>query len=118
LRAGLLECARALVAAGADVNATTQSWAHDVSVSYFVIRSGQVEMLTLLLDHGLDPTAAVSTAAWEGRGDILDLLIARGADLARAVDHKQAGAERTRRWGQFSLARLYLSKGGAVNQPE
>ena len=38
---GLLECARALVAAGADVNALTQSWGHNVSVSYFVIRSGQ-----------------------------------------------------------------------------
>ena len=115
---GLLECARVLVAAGADVNALTQSWGHKVSVSYFVIRSGQIDMLTLLLDNGLDTTSAVATAAWEGRGDILDLLIARGADLTRARDDNRPVLNELVRWGQFSLARLYLSKGGPVNQPD
>ena len=115
---GLLECARALVAAGADVNALTQSWGHKVSVSYFAIRSGQVDVLTLLLDNGLDATAAVATAAWEGRGDILDLLIARGADLTRASDGTRPVLNELVRWGQFSLARLYLSKGGPVNQAD
>jgi ankyrin repeat protein len=115
---GLLACARALVDAGADVNTLTPSWGHEVSVSYFVIRSGQVDVLTLLLDHGLDPTSAIATAAWEGRGDILDLLIARGADLARARDDKRPVLNELVRWGQFGLARLYLSKGGAVNQPD
>jgi len=115
---GLLGCARALVNAGADVNALTQSWGHQVSVAYFAIRSGQLEMLTLFLDHGLDATSAVATAAWEGRGDILDLLIARGADLGRACDHTRPVLNELVRWGQFSLARLYLSKGGAVNQAD
>jgi ankyrin repeat protein len=115
---GLLACARALVEGGADVNALTPSWGHEVSTGYFVIRSGQVDMLTLLLDHGLDPTSAVSTAAWEGRGEILDLLIARGADLTRARDDNRPVLNELVRWGQFSLARLYLSKGGEVNQPD
>ena len=115
---GLLECARALVGAGADVNALTQSWGHKVSVSYFAIRSGQIDTLTLLLDHGLDATSAVATAAWEGRGDILDLLISRGADLARACDDTRPVLNELVRWGQFGLARLYLSKGGPVNQTD
>jgi ankyrin repeat protein len=115
---GLLECARALIAAGADVNALTESWGHSVSVAYFAIRSGRIDLLTLLLDHGLDPTAAISTAAWEGRGDILDLLIARGADLTRASDGTRPVLNELVRWGQFSLARLYLSKGGSVHQPD
>jgi ankyrin repeat protein len=116
--AGLLGCARILIDAGADVNATTQSWVHDVAVSYFVIRSGQVEMLRLMLDHGLDATAAISTAAWEGREDILDLLIARGADLDRARDGTRPVFNELVRWGQFTQARLYLSKGANVNVPD
>ena len=113
--AGLVKVARLLLDAGADPNATVKSWAHDVAVSYFVIRSGQVEMLGLLLDRGMDPTAAVSTAAWEQREDILDRLIAHGATFDRAFDHKKPVLNELVRWGQFKQARLLLGKGASPN---
>lgn len=115
---GLLACARLLVDAGADVNAWTPSWGHEVSVSYFVIRSGQVDMLTLLLGRGLNATEAVAAAAWDHRADILDLLIAHGADLNRAYDHTRPVLNELVRWGRFAPARTYLAKGASPNLPD
>jgi ankyrin repeat protein len=111
----LVEIARTLVEAGADVNVRTPSWGHDVNVSYFVIRSGQVEMLEYLLDHGLDATAAISTAAWDGRADVLDLLLARGARLDDAFDQTRPVLNELVRWGQFKQARLLLARGASPN---
>jgi ankyrin repeat protein len=114
----LLETARVLVGAGADVEACTTSYAHEVSVAYFAIRAGQVEMLKLLLDHGLDATPAVVAAAWEGRADILDLLIERGARLDAAFDRTQPVLNQLIRWGQFASARLLLERGASPNIPD
>ena len=113
--ARLLDCARLLVDAGADVNVSTPSWGHDVLVSYFVVRSGQTEMLNFLLSRGLDATQAASTAAWKDREDILDVLIAHGADLNRAFDHGRPVLNELVRWGQFKQARLCLTKGASPN---
>jgi ankyrin repeat protein len=115
IAAHLVEVARTLVDAGADVNVRTPSWGHDVNVSYFVIRSGQVEMLEYLLDRGLDATAAVKTAAWNGRADLLDLLIARGARLDHALEDTRPVLNELVRWGQFKQARLLLARGASPN---
>ena len=115
IAARLIECGRILVDAGADVNASTPSWGHDVRVSYFIVRSGQTEMLRFLLTRGLDATQAVAPAAWEQREDMLDMLIAHGADLNRALDHTRPVLNELVRWGQFKPARLYLSKGASPN---
>jgi Ankyrin repeats (many copies) len=114
----LLETARVLVDAGADVNAETKSWAHDVAVSYFVIRSGQVEMLKFLLGRGIDATRAISAAAWENREDLVDLLIAHGADINQAYDHTTPVLNELIRWGQFQPARMILAKGMSPNLPD
>ena len=115
---GLLDCARQLVDAGADVNAVTKSWGHDVTVSYFVIKAGQVDMLEFLLDHGADATVAVVAAAWDHREDILDRLLAHGANLTRAFDHKRPVLSELVRWGQFKQARMLLKKGASPNVPD
>jgi len=114
----LLACARVLVDAGADVNASTPSWGHAVSVSYFVIRSGQIETLAYLLTRGLHPTDAVSTAAWENRADVLDLLIAHGAIVDQARDHTRPVLNELVRWGQFANARLCVARGASPNRPD
>ncbi len=74
--AKLLDVARRLIDAGAGVRTSARSHGHDVDAGCFAIRTGQVDLLSLLLDHGLDPTGAVAPAAWEGRTDVLDLLMA------------------------------------------
>jgi hypothetical protein len=115
---GLLEIARMLVEAGADVHATVRSWGHDVDVAYFVIGSGQVAMLELLLGHGLDATAGVSSAAWNGREDVLDLLLAHGARLDAPLEHERTVLNELIRWGQFTQARMLLHRGASPNVPD
>jgi ankyrin repeat protein len=116
--ARLVEIARQLVAAGADVNAKTRTWGHDVDVAYFVIRSGQIETLTLLLGQGLDATAAIGTAAWENREEVVDLLLEHGAQIDRAVDHAKPVLNELVRWGQLKQARMLLKKGASPNVPD
>jgi ankyrin repeat protein len=113
--ASLVRIATMLVDAGADVNALARSWGHDVNVAYFVIRSGQVEMLKFLLSRGLDATAAVSTAAWDSREDILDLLVRHGARVDQALDQSRPVLNELVRWGQFKQARMLLSRGASPN---
>jgi ankyrin repeat protein len=115
LAAGLLESARRLIDAGADVNAKTRSWGHDVAVSYFAIRSRQRELLELLLDRGLDATAALPAAAWDAREDLVDLLLAHGAAIDRAVENARPVLNELVRWGQFAQARLLLARGASPN---
>jgi len=113
-----LAIARRLVDAGAEVGATARSWDHDVTAAYLAIRSGQVALLELLLDRGFDPTEAVSTAAWDNREDVLDLLLARGADLSRSLEKGRPILNELVRWGQFTQARMVLRKGANPNQPD
>jgi ankyrin repeat protein len=114
----LLDIAIRLIGAGADVSATTKSWAHDVAVSYFAIGSRQVEILKLLLKHGLDPTTAIATAAWEKQEAMLDLLIASGGRIDDARDGKKPILNELVRWGQFTQARMLLARGASPNIPD
>jgi len=116
--AGLLECARRLIDAGADVDARTRSWGHDVAVSYFAIRANQRELLELLLARGLDATGGVAAAAWDGHEPFLDLLLAHGARLDDAADGGKPVLNQLVRWGQFAKARLLLARGASPNVPD
>ena len=113
--ASLVETARILLDAGADLNAHARSWGHDVDVAYFVVRSGQTSMLTLFLERGLDPTSAIPPAAWDGRADLIDLAIAHGARIDQAREHARPILNELVRWGQFSQARLLLARGADPN---
>jgi ankyrin repeat protein len=111
----LLEIARLLVDAGADVNAKTRSWGHDVDVAYFVIGSRQIDVLKLLLERGLDATAAVARAARDAREDMLDLLLEHGAKLDQAFEQTRPVLNELVRWGQFKQARMLLARGASPN---
>jgi ankyrin repeat protein len=113
--AELVETARVLVDAGADVNAHVRTWGHDVDVAYFAVRSGQTSMLELLLGRGLDATSALPPAAWDGRADLVDLLLTHGASLDRARDGARPLLNELIRWGQFGPARLLLARGASAN---
>jgi ankyrin repeat protein len=113
--ARLVETARTLLDAGADLSARARSWGHDVDVAYFVVRAGQTTMFTLLLERGLDPTSAVAPAAWDGRADLLDLALAHGARIDQAREHARPILNELVRWGQFSQARLLLARGADPN---
>ena len=80
---------------GADVNATGR-WGR-TPLSHAIRSDNRIEIITLLLDHGADPTyvepkvptegmsssgmSAITQAAWTGRGDLLRLFASRGHAL-------------------------------------
>jgi hypothetical protein len=110
---GLLETARALVEAGANVNETVRSWGHDVDAMYFAIGSGQTDVVTLLIDHGADPTRGLPAAVWRQDYETAELLLARGARIDRATDGDRPILNELIRWGQFKPAIWLLEKGAS-----
>jgi ankyrin repeat protein len=110
---GLADTARALVQAGANVNETVPSWGDDVDVMYFAIGSGQTAVITLLLDHGADPTTALTTAAWNQDYPTAELLLARGDNIDLAVSADRPLLNDLIRWGQFKPAMWLLEKGAS-----
>jgi ankyrin repeat protein len=112
---GLLECAQALIEAGAHVDETVRTWSHDVNVLYFAIGSGQNELVSLLVDRGADPTSGLSTAVWREDYPTAELLLARGARIDRAREGKKPLLNELIRWGQLNQALWLLGKGASPN---
>lgn len=113
--AALAAIAELLVEAGADVNATARSWAHDVEASYFAVSTGQREVLHILIDHGASATAALTTAVWRSDFDTADYLIGRGADVNAARSGGKPLLNDLIRWGQFKPAKWLLTRGARVD---
>jgi uncharacterized protein len=110
---GLFETARVLLEAGANVNETVRSWGHDVDAMNFAIGSGQADVITLLLDHGADPTATLPAAVWRQDYETAELLLACGAEIDRATDGDRPILNELIRWGQFKPAIWLLEKGAS-----
>ena len=115
---GLLQVAKLLIDAGANVNETVRSWGHDVDVMYFAIGQADSRMITLLLDSGADATAALPAAAWRSDFDLCELLLARGARIDDARDGERPILNELIRWGQFKPATWLLTKGASPNVPD
>ena len=115
VRHQLIEIATALLNAGAEPEARTQSWGHDVDAVYFAASAHHVEMFELLLRRGADPTRAMVPAIWNG-GDRFESLanaaLAFGADVNSTVSEGRPLLNDLIRWGQFTQA-LWLLKHGA-----
>ncbi len=116
--AGTFEIARLLVDAGADLFAKTKSWNHDIDAVYLAASSKNHAIFELLLDHGADPTEALTPAIWNGNEDLAELTIARGADPNRAVAERQPLLNNLIRWGQMRQAFWLLAHGADPNLPD
>jgi len=87
---GAAECARLLLTAGADVRTTIAFGDADPPVRlqalYFASEAGVAPLVRVLLEHGAPPDDGESVfhAAEHDRREVLELLLAHGADLSSA----------------------------------
>jgi ankyrin repeat protein len=113
-----LEVAKLLLDAGADPNAKTQSWSHEVDVAYFACGTGSSELLELLLARGADATAALPSAAWRKTLELAQVCLAHGAKIDEARAGGRALLNELVRWGQVAPALWLLEKGANPNLPD
>jgi ankyrin repeat protein len=111
----LLAVAEWLLDAGADPNARTKSWSHEVDVAYFACGSGQKELLDLLLARGADATAALPSAAWRKTMELAEVCLAHGAKIDAAQAEGRPLLNELVRWGQLGPALWLLEKGASPN---
>jgi len=114
----LLEVAAALLDAGADPNAHTKSWSHEIDVAYLACSSANLAMLELLLERGADATAALPSAAWRKTMELADLCLERGAVIDRAEHDGKPLLNQLVRWGQVKPALWLLERGASPNLPD
>lgn len=111
----LREIAKMLLDAGADANAVTKGWSHQLNVTYFAASSGHLEMFELLLDRGACPTEALPSAAWRKEMDFAEAALRHGADLNRRFEQGRPILNELIRWGQVQQALWMLEKGADPN---
>jgi hypothetical protein len=111
----LLTVATMLLDAGADANARTKGWSHELDVAYFAASSGQRDLFELLLARGADATAALPSAAWQKDLTFAEIALRHGArpDDARA-DGKPL-LNQLIQWGRIQSALWLLARGASPN---
>jgi ankyrin repeat protein len=114
----LAAVAERLVKAGADVNALTSGWDHDLDPMCFAVSSGQRTLALKLIEWGADPTRALSSALWSGERELADAALAAGGELDRAMDHGKPLLNQLVRWGQVRPALWMLERGASPNLPD
>jgi len=110
-----LEVANALLDAGADPNARTKSWSHEIDVAYLACSAGNRAMLDLLLERGADATAALPSAAWRKSMELAELCLERGAAIDEAAHDGKPLLNQLVRWGQVKPALWLLERGASPN---
>jgi ankyrin repeat protein len=116
--ADTFEIAKLLLDAGADPKALTKSWSEEVNAMYFAVRSKNVAIFELLLDRGVDPTEALTHAAWSFNEEFSQIALDRGAVPDRATAGGQPLLNNLIRWGQFKPALWLLARGASPNIPD
>lgn len=112
-----LEVARLLIHNGADVNARTPSWSHEVDAVGLATGAAQTDIVALLLDHGASAGVALSGAMWRYDLKLAELALRHGASLDALCDGKPL-LNQLVRWGQIKPALWLLEKGANPNLPD
>jgi ankyrin repeat protein len=118
VRRALLGIATLLLHRGADPNAKTKGWSHELDVIYFAANSGQRELFELLLTRGADATAALPSALWQKHTDLAEIALQHGARLDHAVDGGKPLLNQMIRWGQIRQALWLLERAASPNLPD
>ncbi len=113
--ARVLEAARILIEAGADVRTRTKAWEHDVDALYFAANSKNRKMFDLLLDSGGDPDSGLSCALWNATNAFAESALAHGASPDRAVSAGRPLLNDLIRWGRLRQAEWLLAHGANPN---
>ena len=100
----LLEVARLLIDAGADVRAKTESWRHDIDAVHLAASAKNAGMFELLLETGANATEALAPALWNGREELAEATLAHGAVPDSAVADGQPLLNNLIRWGRVRQA--------------
>ncbi|MBL8230930.1 MAG: ankyrin repeat domain-containing protein [Bryobacterales bacterium] len=114
----LTAIAKLLLDRGADVNAQTRSWDHDVDAIYFASASGQRDIFILLLERGANADTALISALWRGNMEFASIALRKGADVDRAQDGDRPILNQLVRWGQLKPAMWLLDRGASPNMPD
>jgi ankyrin repeat protein len=112
------EIAKLLLDAGADPGVPTKSWSDDIDAMYLATGSSNRAIFELLLDHGVDPTEALTHAAWKFNEELSQIALDRGAVIDRAEAGGQPLLNNLIRWGQFKPALWLLAHGASPNIPD
>jgi ankyrin repeat protein len=114
----LVDVARLLIDAGADIRAKTRSWSHDIDATYLSASAKNAALFELLLDRGADATEALTPALWNGTEEMAAMALAHGAVADRAVADTQPLLNNLVRWGRFQPAMWLLQQGASPNIPD
>lgn len=109
------DVARMLLDAGAEVQANTKSWSHEIDATYLSASSKNEDLFALLLESGADATEALTSALWNGTEAQAEIALQRGAAADRAVADGQPLLNNLIRWGQFRKALWLLARCASPN---
>jgi ankyrin repeat protein len=113
--ARVVETARVLIDAGADVHAKTKAWDHEVDALYFAANAKNRRMFDLLLESGADPDSGLASALWNATEAFAELALAHGARPDRAVSGGRPLLNDLIRWGRLRQATWMLGRGANPN---
>ena len=117
-RKALLEIARLLLDAGADVKARTKSWLHEIDAVYLAASAKNKPIFELLLERGADATEALVPACWNASTGFAEVALAHGANPNRAASAGKPLLNDLIRWGQIPPTMWLLAHGASPNIPD
>lgn len=110
-----IEFVRALLEAGADLQATLKSWAHDVDALYFAANSGKEAVFALLLKRGASADAGLNLGLWQKGFTLAEIALGAGADVNAKDPDGWPLLNQMIRWGRVEQTLWLLEQGARVD---